>query len=565
MSESLMSDWSWINAAADRFERAWKQGPRPCMEDSLDDVDEDRRAALLEELLRVECELRRRAGEEPTAEEYHRRFSGHAAVVDAVFAGAMESSSSANGEASAGPVAPARVSGDLPRVGGVLAGLAETIGPVPHVLLRDTEALPDGPVVHTSSSEMPKDAGRYQLLEEIGHGGMGLVIKGRDPDLGRDLAVKVLLEEHRDVPDLVRRFIEEAQIGGQLQHPGIVPVYELGQFGDGRPYFTMKLVRGRTLAALLAERVEAASDLPRFLGIFEQVCQTVAYAHARTVIHRDLKPSNIMVGAFGEVLVMDWGLSKVLPPVGTAGEPRERDDETSVDLIRTVRSDSDVDASRPGSVMGSPAYMAPEQAQGEIEAIDERADVFGLGSILCEMLTGRPAYTGPSREVILGRASRGEIADAFQRIDASGADPELRELTRRCLSVQPERPSARCRRGCGGDRGACQRGAGTASSGRFGASRSRGPCGGGIEAAGFSRRPVARGSSPCRGRGQGAPAGEPARPRGRGPGCRGAEAASDDGRAGGLGAGPGWSCRRYLAGSGTIEGATANLGGPGAG
>ena len=173
----------------------------------------------------------------------------------------------------------------------VLEVLKSAIGEVTSVLLRDTDAELESPVVRPSSPEMPADKGRYQLLGEIGHGGMGAVFKGRDPDLGRDLAVKVLLEEHQDTPDLVRRFIEEAQIGGQLQHPGIVPVYELGSFSDSRPYFTMKLVKGRTLATLMKERVDPAHDLPRFLGIFEQVCQTMAYAHARGVIHRDLKPS----------------------------------------------------------------------------------------------------------------------------------------------------------------------------------------------------------------------------------------------------------------------------------
>ena len=161
---------------------------------------------------------------------------------------------------------------------------------------------------------------RVQLLGEIARGGMGVVLKGRDPDLGRDLAVKVLLEAHKEKPDLVRRFVEEAQIGGQLQHPGVVPVYELGTFGDRRPYFTMKLVKGQTLAELLAERKSPADDLPRFLAIFEQICQTMAYAHARDVIHRDLKPSNVMVGSFGEVQVMDWGLAKVLPRGGVVDD-----------------------------------------------------------------------------------------------------------------------------------------------------------------------------------------------------------------------------------------------------
>jgi serine/threonine protein kinase len=126
---------------------------------------------------------------------------------------------------------------------------------------------------------------------------MGVVLKGRDPDLGRDLAVKVLLEAHRENPDLVRRFVEEAQIGRQLQHPRVVPIYDLGTFGEGRPYFTMKLVKGQTLSELLAERKSPADELPRFLEIFQQVCQTMAYAHARDVIHRDLNPLNCSAAA----------------------------------------------------------------------------------------------------------------------------------------------------------------------------------------------------------------------------------------------------------------------------
>ena len=193
--------------------------------------------------------------------------------------------------------------------------LAATVGPLPRVLLRDTDAGREAPpwssLVHRAA-RTGRSPRRYQLFGEIARGGMGAVLKGRDTDLGRDLAVKVLLEAHRDKPEMVRRFVEEAQIGGQLQHPGIVPVYELGTFADRRPYFAMKLVKGRTLADLLAERTDPAHDLPRFLAIFERL-PDVAYAHARGVIHRDLKPSNVMVGCFGEVQVMDWGLAKVLP------------------------------------------------------------------------------------------------------------------------------------------------------------------------------------------------------------------------------------------------------------
>ena len=138
--------------------------------------------------------------------------------------------------------------------------------------------------------------GNYELIEEIGRGGMGTILRSRDRILNRDLALKVLLDRFRSRPDLVRRFVEEAQITGQLQHPFIVPVHELGTLPDGRPYFAMKLVKGRTFAELLAERTSPSQDLARFLKVFEQVCQTIAYAHSKDVIHRDLKPANVMVG-----------------------------------------------------------------------------------------------------------------------------------------------------------------------------------------------------------------------------------------------------------------------------
>jgi WD40 repeat protein/serine/threonine protein kinase len=325
--------------------------------------------------------------------------------------------------------------------GSVLATIAETVGALPQVLLRDTDAGFEAPLVRASREAGAVGPGRYRIDGEIARGGMGAVLQARDPDLGREVAIKVLRDDLRGNADLVRRFIEEAQIGGQLQHPGIVPVYELGTFPDLRPYFAMKLVKGRTLAALLDARGKPSDDHARFLGVFEQVAQTVAYAHARGVIHRDLKPSNVMVGAFGEVQVMDWGLAKVLTEGGVADDERSQATRNEVGVVRTVRSGSAVDASQAGSVLGTPAYMAPEQASGDVEMVDERADVFGLGSILCEVLTGRPAYTGKSGHEVLGKAARGETADALARLASSRADPDLRALATDCLAVEPvDRP-----------------------------------------------------------------------------------------------------------------------------
>ncbi|XZE53581.1 WD40 repeat domain-containing serine/threonine protein kinase [Planctomycetaceae bacterium SH139] len=335
----------------------------------------------------------------------------------------------------------------------VLKMLGNTMAEVPHVSLREPTTKGAEPISRPSSPEMPdKDSNnRYQLQGEIARGGMGAILKGRDTDLGRDLAIKVLLDSHKDNPEVIQRFVEEAQIGGQLQHPGIAPIYELGQFADKRPFFAMKLVKGQTFSKLLKERDDPADDRGRFIGIFEQVCQTMAYAHSRGVIHRDLKPANIMVGAFGEVQVMDWGLAKVLPAGGIEDEKQAHNKHKDVSIIQTIRSGVGSDPpgvigsfgsqTQMGSVMGTPAYMPPEQALGEIDQMDERADVFGLGAILCEILTGKPPYVADDGTRVFRMASRGKLDECFERLDACGADEDLIALTKHCLELEPaDRP-----------------------------------------------------------------------------------------------------------------------------
>jgi serine/threonine-protein kinase len=324
----------------------------------------------------------------------------------------------------------------------VLQILGQHTGLASKVLLPDSNSeLGASPLVQPGSAAsklVPQGRGNYQILGEIARGGMGVILKGHDTDLGRDIAVKVLDSKLAQRPEVVQRFIEEAQIGGQLQHPGIVPVYELGLMADDCPYFTMKLVKGHTLAALFKQRKNPADNRGRLLAIFESICQTMAYAHSKSVLHRDLKPANVMVGAFGEVQVVDWGLAKVLRRGGVADEKRAQ--ETVHTVIETVRSGpgSTGSDSMVGSVMGTPAYMAPEQAQGEIDMLDERADVFSLGAILCELLTGKPPYVETEGETLVLQAARAKLQPARERIEACEADAVLKQLCLECLMPSRE-------------------------------------------------------------------------------------------------------------------------------
>ena len=286
-------------------------------------------------------------------------------------------------------------------------------------------------------------AQRYTLLVEIAHGGMGVIWRATDTALGREVAVKVLQDKYKPDSAAARRFATEARITAQLQHPAIPPVHDCGQLPDGRPFLAMKLIKGRTLEQLLRQRSDPSGERGRFLAVFEQVCQGVAYAHAHNVIHRDLKPGNVMVGGFGEVQVMDWGLAKVLTeavvPAQTDTEPGETVGAT---LIRGSDTDgSDASYTQAGSILGTLAYMPPEQAAGEISKIVQRSDVFGLGAILAVILTGKPPYVGPDTEAVRVMAIRGDLAACLARLDGCGAEPELVSLCKRCLAFAPaERP-----------------------------------------------------------------------------------------------------------------------------
>jgi serine/threonine protein kinase len=292
----------------------------------------------------------------------------------------------------------------------------------------------------------------YAIVTELARGGMGVVFTARDKTLGREVAIKTLLPGSAGNATAVRRFVIEARVTARLSHPGIPPVFALGSMADGRPFLAMKLIKGRTLAAVLAARANrpagpddglerTALQAPGLLHVFEQICQAVGYAHSHEVIHRDLKPANVMLGAFGEVQVMDWGLAREIGPgcgTGTHAPlvPSDAPDLGSEDT--GIRAADDTEQSRLGEALGTPAFMPPEQARGEWDRVDARADVFALGGILCVILTGQAPYTGGTVLDVVRRAVTGDLRDAFDRLDACGADPGLVVLAKWCLAPNPE-------------------------------------------------------------------------------------------------------------------------------
>ena len=283
----------------------------------------------------------------------------------------------------------------------------------------------------------PPAAQRYTLLAEIAGGGMGVIWRATDTALSREVAVKVLQDRYALDSGAARRFADEARITAQLQHPAIPPVHDIGTLPDGRPFLAMKLIKGQTLDKLLHARPDVASERGRFVAVFEQICQAVAYAHAHGVLHRDLKPSNVMVGAFGEVQLMDWGLAKVL---ASQQRPRPADDpeETQPGTLVVSLREGDAMFTQAGSVLGTPSYMPPEQAIGAIDQIDARSDVFGLGGILAAVLTGRPPFVGDTSESTRQLAAKGNVQACFARLDSCGADPELIALCKHCLAPEKE-------------------------------------------------------------------------------------------------------------------------------
>ncbi|MBP9891919.1 MAG: protein kinase [Planctomycetes bacterium] len=271
-------------------------------------------------------------------------------------------------------------------------------------------------------SRLMQDAARYEIKREFARGGMGRILLSRDLDVGRDVALKELLPElvsggtrlgtramgsagGGETDETGERFLREAKVTGQLEHPNIVPVYEIGERDDGNVYYTMKYVRGKTMAARLREirkddslsEEQKNAERLKLLDAFVAMCNAIAFAHSRGVIHRDIKPENVMLGDFGETMLLDWGLARVKNQRDFAvkNKPKERN------ISDSLRESADASKTQDGYIIGTPAYMPPEQGRGDQEEVDEKSDIYSLGSVLYEILAGTPPYEGPTAGLVL--------------------------------------------------------------------------------------------------------------------------------------------------------------------
>jgi WD40 repeat protein/tRNA A-37 threonylcarbamoyl transferase component Bud32 len=281
------------------------------------------------------------------------------------------------------------------------------------------------------------DGQRFRVLRPHARGGLGAVFVALDAELNREVALKQILDQHADDPISRARFLLEAEVTGGLEHPGIVPVYGLGAYADGRPYYAMRFIRGDSLkeaigrfhrdGALEADPGRRSLELRKLLRQFLDVCNAVEYAHSRGVLHRDIKPGNVIVGSHGETLVVDWGLAKVSGQregIGSTGEQP-----------LTLSATGDPSGTLPGTALGTPAYMSPEQASGDPESLGPHSDVYSLGATLYCLLTGKPPLEGDDIGELLRRVRRGEIRRPRQ-LDPR-IDPVLEAVCLKAMALVP--------------------------------------------------------------------------------------------------------------------------------
>jgi serine/threonine-protein kinase len=301
-------------------------------------------------------------------------------------------------------------------------------------------------VSQASLGESTSTGSRFRILRPHAKGGLGQVSVALDQELDRLVALKEIQERHADDPDSRARFIQEAEITGKLEHPGIVPVYGLGQGGGGRPFYAMRFIQGSSLKEAMAafhgdeklNRNSAAwgSRLRELLRRFIDVCNAIAYAHSRGVLHRDLKPGNILLGPYGETLVVDWGLARVVGAT-SCGEPVPGNDSSRIKgTIRLSGQSGSRAETMAGLPIGTPAYASPEQITGALNRLGPATDVYGLGAILFALLTGHAPIESDDLGEVIRRAERGEIP-APRSLDPAIPKP-LEAICQKAMAVNPE-------------------------------------------------------------------------------------------------------------------------------
>ncbi|WP_165226476.1 serine/threonine-protein kinase [Aquisphaera insulae] len=387
----------------DRFDGRWRSGGRLSVEEHLAtlylmSIPQPERTALLRDLLLIEVEYRRNVGE---------------------------------------VVTPSELAGRFPALSGIIEHLLPAAGEETEPVVVGGAGGPSAPVSRL------RVAARYTPLNRDPHavGGLGRIFRARDSELGRVVALKEIHPAWDADPSLRARFTLEAEITGILEHPGVVPIYSLGEHPDGRPYYAMRFIEGQTLQEAVSgrEAVEwedpeaagRAGRLRKLLARFVSVCETIAYAHSRGVIHRDIKPHNIMLGPFGETLVVDWGLAKVRG--GGEGEAQQAAPPSAGLGGETIA----------GREIGTPLYMSPEQAEGRLEEIGPASDIYGLGATLYFVLTGSPPFSGASREEVLARVKAGDFTPPRRLQPRLPAPLEAVVLRAMAFRPQDRYPTAR--------------------------------------------------------------------------------------------------------------------------